>query len=77
MQRTLKSDFLGPEDLTICQHVFDQICADARLSDRQSLDAQLLASTVLTVFQASPEMSKADLLAAILSRRNDFDKLAG
>lgn len=76
MLRKLQSEFLGPEDLALCQRVFDLVCADARL-DKLSLDGQLLASTVVTTFQSLPGISEPDLLASIRGRRDDFEKLAG
>jgi hypothetical protein len=68
--------FLAPEDLATCQLVFDQICADASLHPT-SIDAEMLASTVITVFQIDPSRTGAELLAAIRDRRNDFEKLTG
>jgi hypothetical protein len=71
-----ENEFLGPEDLALCQRVFDQICADASW-DRASIDAEDLAAMVLDAFQLSPNRTEGDLLAAIRSRRNDFEKRAG
>lgn len=68
--RVLKNEFLGPEDLALCQRVFVQMCADARL-DRLSLDAELLAAAILSTFQRMP-VGEAELLEAIRSRRADF-----
>jgi len=68
--------FLGPEDLALCQRVFDQICADASL-DRLSIEAEDLAAAVLSAFHCSPNRTEADLLAVIRSRRNDFEKQTG
>jgi hypothetical protein len=70
------SQFLGPEDLALCQRVFDQISADASL-DSKSIEAEDLAAAVLTAFHCSPNRTEADLLAAIRSRRNDFEKQTG
>jgi hypothetical protein len=36
-----------------------------------------LAAMVLDAFQLSPDRTEGDLLAAIRSRRNDFEKRAG
>jgi hypothetical protein len=71
-----QSALLNPDDLALCQKVFDQICADANW-DRGSLDGHLLASTVLTLFQMSPNTVEADLLAVVRLQRNDFEKRAG
>ncbi|MER9328577.1 hypothetical protein [Mesorhizobium sp. M0488] len=68
--------FLASEDLAMCQRVFDQICADASLHPT-SIDAEMLASTVLTVFQLEPSKTEAELLVSIRDRRNDFEKLTG
>jgi hypothetical protein len=76
LSRFPQSEFLGPEDLTLCQRVFDQICADASL-DSTSIEAEDLAAMVLSAFKRSPDKTEADLLAAIRSRRNDFEKQAG
>ncbi|RWK55818.1 MAG: hypothetical protein E5X43_08405 [Mesorhizobium sp.] len=76
MSRFPQSEFLGPEDLALCQRVFDQICADASL-DSTSIEAEDLAAMVLSAFQRSPDKTEADLLAAIRARRNDFEKQAG
>ncbi|TIR27963.1 MAG: hypothetical protein E5V28_19880 [Mesorhizobium sp.] len=70
------SQFLGPEDLALCQRVFDQICADASLGSK-SIEAEDLAAAVLTAFHCSPNRTEADLLAAIRSGRNDFEKQTG
>lgn len=56
--------------------VFDQICADASL-DGTSIEAEDLAAMVLTAFHCSPNRTEADLLAAIRSGRNDFEKQTG
>ncbi|PAP96294.1 hypothetical protein CIT31_06360 [Mesorhizobium wenxiniae] len=76
LSRFPHNQFLGPEDLALCQRVFDQICAGASL-ERQSIEAEDLAAAVLTAFHCSPNRTEADLLAAIRSRRNDFEKRAG
>ncbi|WP_084508022.1 hypothetical protein [Mesorhizobium sp. WSM3224] len=73
MLRVPQSQFLGPEDLAICQRVFDRICADANL-DRKSVDGQVLALTVLAFFQRGVT-DHDELLAAVLGRREDFTKL--
>ncbi|RRH89561.1 hypothetical protein EH240_33810 [Mesorhizobium tamadayense] len=75
MLRVPQSQFLGPEDLAICQRVFDQICADAML-DRDSTDSQALALTVLTFFQRGA-VDHDELLAAVLSRLEEFTKPRG
>lgn len=75
MLRIPQSQFLSPDDLAICQRVFDQICADARL-DRTSVDGEILASTVLTAFQ-SGIVEDAELLAAVRAHRADFMKRTG
>lgn len=62
MLRIPQSYFLSPDDLATCQRVFDQICADAGL-DRTSMDGEILASTVLFIFQHG-NVDDVDLLAA-------------
>jgi hypothetical protein len=69
----LISDFLGPEDLALCQRVFRQIIADANL-DRTSIDAELVAAAVLAAFQRMPA-SEAEFLEAMRSRRAEFLRL--
>jgi hypothetical protein len=76
LSRFPQSEFLGPEDLALCQQVFNQICADASL-DSTSIEAEDLAAAVLTAFHCSPNRTEADLLAAIRSGRNDFEKQTG
>jgi hypothetical protein len=71
-----QSEYLGPDDLALCQRVFDQICTDANW-DRTSIEAEELAAMVLYAFHLSPNRTEADLLAAIRSRRNDFEKMTG
>ena len=46
-----QSELLDPEDLSLCQRVFEQACIDDNL-DRSCIDGQILASTVLRLFQA-------------------------
>lgn len=75
MLRIPQSQFLSPDDLAICQRVFDQICVDAKL-DRASVDGKALASTVLAAFQ-SGIVEDAELLAAVRARRANFTKRAG
>ena len=75
MLRIPQSQFLSPDDLAICQRVFDQICVDAKL-DRASVDGKALASTVLAAFQ-SGIVEDAELLAAVRARRANFTKHAG
>ncbi|WP_292432760.1 hypothetical protein [Mesorhizobium sp.] len=60
----------------MCKRVFDQISADASL-DSKSIEAEDLAAAVLTAFHCSPNRTEADLLAAMRSRRNDFEKQTG
>ncbi|RWL23283.1 MAG: hypothetical protein E5X64_38935 [Mesorhizobium sp.] len=76
MSRFPQSEYLRLEDLALCQRVFDQICADASL-DSTSIEAEALAAMVLSAFQRSPDKTEADLLAAIRSGRNDFEKQTG
>jgi hypothetical protein len=66
---------LRPEDLAICQHVFDQICADGS-RDAASLDAEFIASTVLTMFRSGMR-EEAELLAKVRSLQDQFIKPNG
>lgn len=75
MLRIPQSQFLSPDDLAICQRVFDQICVDAKL-DRASVDGKALASTVLAAFQTGI-VEDAELLAAVRAHRANFTKRAG
>ncbi|RWD20760.1 MAG: hypothetical protein EOS57_08215 [Mesorhizobium sp.] len=69
------NQFLGPEELALCQRVFDQICADASL-DSKSIEAEDLAAAVLTAFHCSPK-PKLIYWPSSGSRRNDFEKQTG
>ncbi|MER9309778.1 hypothetical protein NKI51_10710 [Mesorhizobium australicum] len=75
MLRIPQSQFLSPDDLAICQRVFDQICVDAKL-DRASVDGVTLALTVLAAFQ-NGIVADDELLAAVRARRADFMKHTG
>jgi hypothetical protein len=44
MLRFPHGQFIGPEDLAVCQRVFDQICAEAKI-DRNSDEGEVLAVT--------------------------------
>ena len=44
------ADFLSPDDLALCQRVFDQICAEAHW-ERSGIDSEILASRILANFQ--------------------------
>jgi hypothetical protein len=73
MLRARQSQLLGPEERAICQRVIDQVTADAKWQTA-SIDGQLLASTVLTLFQFGV-VNEANLLANVRARRDDFTKL--
>lgn len=66
MLRVPQSHFLGPNDLALCQSVFDQLCADAKL-DPASVDRQVLALTVLVFFQHG-FVDRDELLGAVVGR---------
>lgn len=70
MLRAPGSHALGPEDLAACQTVFDKICADAKV-ERSSVDALILASTVLFAFQHGA-VDCEGLLAAVRRKKADF-----
>jgi len=75
LSRIPQSDFLGPDDLALCQRVFDQICTDAKW-DRDCADSEILASVIFTTFK-NGTVNEADLLAAMRERRNHFEKRTG
>jgi len=75
LSRTPKREFLSPEDLGICQRVFDQIC-DACKWDRTSNDAEALATVVISAFQCGL-FNEPDLLAEMQARRSNFERCAG
>lgn len=72
MLRSPQRQFIGPEDLAVCQRVFDQISADARIG-RDTDDGKVLASAVLTFFQRG-FVEHDKLLAAVLGYRDDLTK---
>jgi hypothetical protein len=63
---------LSPHDLAICEHVFDQVCADEHLSPLDR-DAEILAVMVVAIFR-NAHTSERELLGAVRSRRQ---KVAG
>lgn len=67
-------EFLDPENLAMCQRIFEQVCIDANL-DPASRRAEEVAVTVLTVFQLYPGATEAELLALIRDR--DIQKRMG
>jgi hypothetical protein len=71
--RMQKSGCLEPQELALCQRVFNQISSDASWQ-RDELDPELLALKILYVFQAGPQETEAQLLAYIRSRYADFTK---
>lgn len=75
LNRTPQSEFLSPEDLAICQRVFDKICADCKWNSASS-DAEGLAIVVISVFQHGL-FNEVDLLAEMQARRNDFERRPG
>ncbi|KRB34241.1 hypothetical protein ASD99_00995 [Mesorhizobium sp. Root695] len=73
LSRIPQSEFLGPEELAICQCVFDQLCIESQL-ERGSVDGEALAFIVLSVFQRGT-VKEADLLAEMQARRkNDLER---
>ena len=73
--RNPQSEFLSPQDLAVCQRVFNQVCTDDNL-DHDCIDGQILASTVLRLFQQG-FVDEAALLFEIRAHRDDFMKLTG
>jgi hypothetical protein len=71
----LQSDFLGPEDLALCQRVFEQVCSDDKM-DPGCIDSEDLAAAVLTTFQRGVT-NEAELLAAVRTLRNGLIRRAG
>ncbi|RUZ80895.1 hypothetical protein EN943_02195 [Mesorhizobium sp. M7A.F.Ca.US.006.01.1.1] len=69
-------EFLAPENLALCQRVFDQVCADADI-DRASIEAEQIAAAVLNVFQLLPGATETELLASIRDRRDASHKRTG
>jgi hypothetical protein len=63
---------IGPDDLAVCQRVFDQICAGAKI-DRNSDEGEVLAVTVVTFFQHG-FAEYDDLLAAVLGYRDEVSR---
>lgn len=72
MLRFPHGQFIGPEDLAVCQRVFDQICAEAKI-DRNWDEGEVLAVTVLTFFQHG-FAEYDDLLAAVLGYRGEVSR---
>jgi hypothetical protein len=75
LSRASQSEFLSPEDLAVCQRVFDRMCADCRW-DHDSSDAEALATVIISVFQRGV-FNEADLLEDMQGRRNDFERRTG
>jgi len=57
------ANFLGPEDLALCQRVLDRICAESPCD----IDSELLASNVLMAFQHGV-MDEAALVAEVRAK---------
>ncbi|ESX64404.1 hypothetical protein X759_30890 [Mesorhizobium sp. LSHC420B00] len=64
-----------PNDLALLQRVFDEICADGN-HDASSGDAEIIASTLLQLFQDGMT-DEAALLAEMRSRQRDFIRHTG
>ena len=75
LSRNPQSEFLGPQDLAVCQRVFDRVCMDSNLN-HTCIDSQILASTVLRVFQQG-FVNETDLVSEIRAHRYDFMKRTG
>ena len=60
------ANFLGPEDLALCQRVFDRICAESKTAP-SDIDSELLASNVLMAFQHGV-MDEAALVAEVRAK---------
>ncbi|MER9301210.1 hypothetical protein NKI38_32930 [Mesorhizobium sp. M0621] len=69
-------EFLDPENLAMCQRLFEQVCIDANI-DRTSIEAEQLAAAVLNVFQVLPGGTEEELLAALRDRHNHSEKRTG
>ena len=63
---------LSPQDLAICERVFDQVCADEHLNPLDP-DAEILAVMVVAIFR-NAHTGEHELLEAVRSRRQ---KVAG
>ena len=70
LSRNPQSEFLGPDDLALCQRVFDQACADDNM-DCSGVLGEMLASTVIGTFQRG-FVNEADLLIEVRRRRDDL-----
>jgi len=72
LRRRFNRTCLSPHDLAICEHVFDQVCADEHLNPLDP-DAEILAVMVVAIFR-NAHTSERELLGAVRSRRQ---KVAG
>ena len=63
---------LSPDDLAVCERVFDQVCAEEHL-DPLDPDAEILAAMVVAIFR-NARTGERELLEAVRSRRK---KVAG
>jgi hypothetical protein len=68
----LQNPGLQPEDIDVCQRVFDQVCAEG-WHHKLSLDADLIASAIFGLFQAGLR-DEASLLARIQEQQGRFLK---
>ncbi|TIQ37110.1 MAG: hypothetical protein E5X48_06975 [Mesorhizobium sp.] len=58
---------LSPLDLSVCERVFNQVCADERL-DPLDPNAEILAVLVVAIFR-NAHTNERELLEAVKSRR--------
>lgn len=64
-----------PEDLTLLQRVFDQICADGNHA-LASVEGEAIAATLMMLFERGIK-DEVNLLAEMRLRQADFMKDAG
>ncbi|WP_167484192.1 RNA-binding protein [Mesorhizobium tamadayense] len=68
MPLTRYSGIFEPADLDLLQRVFDQLCKERRLSQKDREQRQALAEEVVVVFQDGA-MNEAELWQALSKRR--------
>ncbi|QKC67149.1 hypothetical protein EFV37_22080 [Mesorhizobium loti] len=67
--------FLGPQDLAICQRVFDKLCVSANW-ERTAIEGEELAFRILVAFQHGITNEEA-LLAEMYALLDDQKKRVG
>jgi hypothetical protein len=73
MHRIPEAQWLGPDDLAMCQAVLEQACSEVGV-DLTSLDAGILASVVLALFNSGVR-DRNDLLERVRARYENFRSL--